>query len=144
AAIVDCYLRLTTTYLPPERDVSWLREARPTPTVFSPHESEHKIKLRFEWDWKGVERERRRANELKTDYPSPHQWHVAYRLSETIYREAVSGEPSLIEPARDWNLPPNLSSQLGYVLLTPSEEVQILCAVARDQIAIGNYQAAAL
>jgi tetratricopeptide (TPR) repeat protein len=30
------------------------------------------------------------------------------------------------------------------MLLTPTEEVQILCSVARDQIAIGNYQAAAL
>jgi tetratricopeptide (TPR) repeat protein len=109
----------------------------------SDEQSKHRIRLRFEWDWKGVERERRRANELKTDYPSPHQWYAAYRLSEEIYREA-SSEEFRIEPARHWNLLPSLSSQLGCVVLTPSEEVQILCTIARDQIAIGNYQAAAL
>src|SRR5689334_18189566 len=79
SAIVDCHLRLATNYLPPEGDVSWLREAHPKPAISPVDESEHRIKLRFEWDWKGVQRERRRANELKTDYPSAHQWYVAYR-----------------------------------------------------------------
>jgi tetratricopeptide (TPR) repeat protein len=35
-------------------------------------------------------------------------------------------------------------TQIRLVPLTPTEEIQILCSVARDQIAIGNYQAAAL
>ena len=46
-----------------------------------------RVRLRFEWDWKGVERELRRANELKTDYPAAHQWYRAYRVSKRIYEE---------------------------------------------------------
>ena len=144
AAIVDCHLRLATNYLPPEGDVSWLREARPKPTIYSDHESEHRIKLRFEWDWKGVERERRRANELKTDYPSAHQWYVAYRLSEQLYKNTLPPNSSHNDRSDNVETEPNLSSQMQCALLTPTEEVQILCSVARDQIAIGNYQAAAL
>jgi tetratricopeptide (TPR) repeat protein len=37
-----------------------------------------------------------------------------------------------------------LASQIPSVQLTPTEEVQILCSVARDQIAIGNFEAARL
>jgi DNA-binding winged helix-turn-helix (wHTH) protein/tetratricopeptide (TPR) repeat protein len=144
SAIVDCYLRLATNYLPPEGDVSWLHEQRETPTVSSLDESEHRIKLRFEWDWKGVERERRRANELKTDYPSPHQWYVAYRLSEQLYKDVVVANAPHVNNIARLKSTPKLSSQMQCGRLTPTEEVQILCAVARDQIAIGNYQAAAL
>lgn len=143
SAIVDCYLRLATNYLPPEGDASWLREACFKPGTHSADESEHRIQLRFEWDWKGVERERRRANELKTDYPSAHQWHVAYQLSEQLYKDTLSAtSPS--DHKDNLQTRYTFSSQIRCVLLTPTEEVQILCSVARDQIAIGNYQAAAL
>jgi DNA-binding winged helix-turn-helix (wHTH) protein len=144
AAVVDCHLRLATNYLPPEGDVSWLREAHPKPGIYSVDESEHRIKLRFEWDWKGVQRERRRANELKTDYPSAHQWYVAYRLSEQLYKDTLPQNSSHNDHSNNLEIGPNLSSQMRCALLTPTEEVQILCSVARDQIAIGNYQAAAL
>ena len=143
AAIVDCYLRLATNYLPPEGDVSWLREACFKPTTNSAVESEHRIQLRFEWDWKGVERERRRANELKTDYPSAHQWYVAYRLSEQLYNDTLPAASCRSNYKANLQIR-HLSSQMRCMLLTPTEEVQILCSVARDQIAIGNYQAAAL
>src|ERR1044071_1227782 len=48
ASIIDCYLRLATNYLPPEVDMPQLLFAcRQT------DDSNPKIKLRFEWDWKG-------------------------------------------------------------------------------------------
>lgn len=143
AAIVDCYLRLATNYLPPEEDAPRIPNIREMSEGDS-EESKHRISLRFEWDWKGVERERRRANELKTDYPSPHQWYVAYGLSKQLYEDTLIEGAARVACTPNWNLPSDLSSQLAYVRLTPTEEVQILCAVARDQIAIGNYQAALL
>ncbi|HEU4832769.1 MAG TPA: winged helix-turn-helix domain-containing protein [Pyrinomonadaceae bacterium] len=135
SAIVDCYLRLATNYLPPENDL-------PTPSPYHPQsEPDPRIKLRFEWEWKTVERELRRANELKTNYPSAHQWYVAYQISKQFYRESLSHRrKSLASKDRD----SKLKSQIPSVQLTPTEEVQILCAVARDQIASGNYDAANL
>jgi DNA-binding winged helix-turn-helix (wHTH) protein len=132
AAIVDCYLRLATNYLPPEDN--GLAIAR-----ISKHESDP-IEIRFEWDWRSVERELRRANELKIDYPSPHQWHFAYTVSKQLYRESLSA-PSLdaVEDRRA-----GLASQIPSIPLAPAEEIQILCSVARDQMAIGNFDAANL
>lgn len=141
AAIVDCYLRLATNYLPPENDVARLRsEVVDQTEKGGVVQAEHRIRLRFEWDWKGVERERRRANELRSDYPSSYQWYVAYQLSEQLHAEAVT-ESDLPMNARPRSEVP---AQIPCTHLTPTEEVQILCSVARDQIAIGNFQAAAL
>jgi tetratricopeptide (TPR) repeat protein len=96
------------------------------------------VKLRFEWDWKGAERELRRANELHTNYPTAPQWYAAYCFSRGILQmhlqqietsaNAVVGE--LVYP-----------QQLFTSSLSPSEEVQVLCAIAREQIEIGNYDA---
>ena len=144
AAIVDCYLRLATNYLPPENDIPGVGQIRDRTAMNVKQEAEHRIRLRFQWDWKVVERERRRANELKTDYPSPYQWYVAYRLSEQLYNQTSAKNSSLPKHVRIGTERPQSQSQMGGVLLTPTEEVQILCSVARDQIAIGNYQAASL
>ena len=145
AGIVDCYLRLATNYLPPEDDLPRpVSELAYGPEMGSHDESDRRIKLRFEWDWKGAERELRRAHELKTDYPSAHQWYVAYQTSKQLFQESFSGKP-----AANWSIAkdvsdPKLTAQIPYVRLTPTEEVQILCSVARDQIAIGNFEAANL
>jgi DNA-binding winged helix-turn-helix (wHTH) protein len=133
AAVVDCYLRLATNYLPPEED-------GPATASLANDESDQ-IELRFEWDWRSVERELRRAADLKTDYSSPHQWHFVYRISQQLYEESF---PAALSSPTVMNRDSSLSSQIPSVQLTPTEEVQILCCVARDQIAIGNFEAARL
>jgi len=141
AAIVDCYLRLATNYLPPEDDLPRSTTvAHPSLSVQAKPDS--RIRLRFEWEWKTVERELRRANDLKTNYPSVHQWYVAYQTSKQLYRESFSGRKSKrpLTTSGDSRLVPQIPS----TQLTPTEEVQILCSVARDQIAIGNLEAASL
>ena len=61
--------------------------------------------------------------------------------SKQLYEESFS--PALSSPTvadRD----SCLAIQIPSVQLTPTEEVQILCSVARDQITIGNFEAARL
>jgi DNA-binding winged helix-turn-helix (wHTH) protein/tetratricopeptide (TPR) repeat protein len=138
AAIVDCYLRLATNYLPPEGDIC--RSAVETSQDSASDQFQQRIKLRFKWDWKGIERELRRANDLKTTYPSIHQWYFAYRMAKHLYSEHFADTVS------ERNLEPDakLTSQIPSIELTPVEKVQILCSIARDQMAIGNYEAARL
>ncbi|HSE34331.1 MAG TPA: tetratricopeptide repeat protein [Pyrinomonadaceae bacterium] len=148
AGIVDCYLRLATNYLPPEDGLPLLDDAEfdlvPDEAFGATDESlvagseqdwvvQEKVKLRHEWDWKGAERELRRANELKTDYPAAHQWHAAYMFSRRLC------EQSGTEPFRPLDFSRFPSSQLPEL-----EEVQVLCTVAREQLEVGNYKGGCL
>jgi TolB-like protein/Tfp pilus assembly protein PilF len=137
AGIIDCYLRLATNYLPPEGDIpSTANEADYQPETSA--ETDPRVKLRFEWDWKGAERELRRANELQTTYPTAPQWYAAYRFARGVLqtfsqtvgtcKNEIIGE--LVYPR-----------QLFMSTLSPNEEVQVLCTIAREQIEIGNYDA---
>lgn len=142
AAIVDCYLRLATNYLPPknsliaEYEISDPIESAPTVLL----ELERKVKLRFEWDWKSAERELRRASELKVSYPAAHQWYAAYHYAQELH----DSQPFLIKPKRSALDRSTLSplSQLASLQLTRNEQVQVFCGVAREQIEAGNYDAA--
>jgi DNA-binding winged helix-turn-helix (wHTH) protein/tetratricopeptide (TPR) repeat protein len=146
AGIVDCYLRLATNYLPPEEDLPSSRNRR-TQRVkgkSSSDESDPRVRLRFEWDWKGAERELRRAIELKTHYPAAHQWYGAYRASKRIYeevhvsthRDKASKINQKLAEVRE-----ALPSHIPSLELTPSEQIQVYCAIVRDQIDVGNYAA---
>src|SRR6185369_8674924 len=98
-----------------------------------------RVRLRFEWDWKGVDCELRRANELKTTYPSPHQWYAAYLFSKEILRTLrTTKSPKKVSSTN------NRPNQLFSSTVSPNEEVQVLCAITREQIEIGNYDAGRL
>jgi DNA-binding winged helix-turn-helix (wHTH) protein len=143
AAVVDCYLRLATNYLPPEGNVygSGIEDAH-EPNKNAGDKSQERIRLRFKWDWKSIERELRRANDLKTHYPSIHQWYFAYRMTKHLYSEQFAEKQPLTP--RSLESDSRLTLQIPSIELTPAEKVQILCSVARDQMAIGNYEAARL
>src|SRR5258705_4127710 len=145
AGIVDCYLRLATNYLPPEEDSFGVSIGEPEGNArdgfLGPDASDPKVKLRHEWDWKGAERELRRANELKANYPAAHQWHAAYQCSVNLFNESLG----TLEEGNYQRKP--FQSELKHsppVLLTPNEEVQVLCAVVREQIEVGNFEAGRL
>ncbi|HKR15363.1 MAG TPA: winged helix-turn-helix domain-containing protein [Pyrinomonadaceae bacterium] len=149
AGIIDCYLRLATNYLPPEEDVTnrtkpdGVLEPEPT-SQFT--DNEQKIKLRCEWDCKSAERELRRAHELKTEFPAVHQWYAGYRdASQIVERSTLMAELTKHEhngTPEHFKTP--LSTQINSLSLTADEEVQIYCAIAREQIDAGNYEAASL
>ena len=141
--IVDCYLRLATNYLPQQ-----VVDTGTTPNHAEINsiskKSDHRERLRFEWDCKGVERELRRANALKMDYPSGHQWHAAYVNTRRFYEECCGvKEPTnqgMLNINRECNSSP--PAQIAFLELTSNEEVQVYCAISREQIDIGNYKAA--
>jgi DNA-binding winged helix-turn-helix (wHTH) protein/tetratricopeptide (TPR) repeat protein len=142
AAIVDCYLRLATNYLPPEVETP-VAEPEQSHNSTALNELDPKVQLRFEWDWKGAERELRRANELNTSYPAAHQWYSAYLISQEIYRltcgiSGVDAPQSLkARPLRR-----SVPDQIALLKPTRNEQVQVSCSIAREQIDAGNYDSA--
>lgn len=138
AGIIDCYLRLATNYLPPEDDLPAPEDASAYQPEAVDGESDPRVKLRFEWDWKGAERELRRANELQTNYPTAPQWYAAYSFSRDILKMHLQQTNTSFNSVITELVYPQ---QLFTASLSPSEEVQVLCAVAREQIEIGNYDA---
>jgi DNA-binding winged helix-turn-helix (wHTH) protein/TolB-like protein len=154
--IIDCYLRLATDYLPPEenrfttaaelasRAGAQMPSAGPVilevqETVEPIDDTEARLKIRFEWDWKVAERELHRAHELRSVYPAAHQWYSAYRLVKDLFQQSTGGSDTSLS-IEEWRLPTQVLS--GEPSLT--EQLQVLCAIARGQIAVCNYEAAEL
>lgn len=142
AGIIDCYLRLATNYLPPEDDVPSTDDDAGYQPELNAAEADPRVKLRFEWDWKGAERELRRANELQTNYPTAPQWYAAYKKTCQLYRENTRKQTM-----QSWSnlksVPENqLVTQIASLELSVNEEIQVYCAISREQIDAGNYDAA--
>jgi len=153
SGIVDCYLRLATNYLPPEHYIRAcgqlnLDEEASNVSEQNLQASQHlqadswvrKVDLRHEWDWKGAERESRRASELKKNYPTAHQWHAAYLISRRLWQASMpQAVTSLLGSDRK-----DLTARIPSINLTAAEDVQVFCTIAREQIDSGNYEAACL
>ncbi len=141
--VIDCYLRLATDYIPPKFGIR-SSDSEITYPECSSDDSSSMVKLRFEWDWRGVERELRRANELQTNDPSAHQWYAAYKTIQRLYEEKWSIRQSSNHSITAGRSDPKelLLSQFGSLELTPNEQVQVFCLISRDQIDVGNYEAA--
>src|SRR5215213_3278017 len=142
AGIIDCYLRLATNYLPPEDDAPATDDGAGDQSETGDGESDARVKLRFEWDWKGAEREIRRANELQTNYPTAPQWYAAYKTTQQLYDENTfeHGDELRFNIRRLHQRP--LITQIVSLQLTSSEEIQVYCTISREQIDAGNYEAA--
>src|SRR5262249_34589768 len=151
ASVVDCYLRLATNYFRPEEEV--FNELTGVPSVqvvdhSSNSNANGRVKLRQEWDWKGAERELRRANELKSDYLAAHQWYSAYVFAKDLFQSSRQVRSDESRPVAKNLAVTNstcsdvLPAQIPSANLTEAEQVQVYCAVAREQIDSGNYEAA--
>jgi len=146
AGIVDCYLRLATNYLPPADALPESAAAiRVRETADMLPETKSFIEIRCDWDREIARRERRRADELKLLYPTVKQWREACWFASHFYNQTLkktelalpSDKIASQSASVDLTLP-----RFQPASLTPDEEVQILCVIARDQIDAGNYDAA--
>jgi len=154
AGIVDCYLRLATNYIPPSENPLPAAPAEASIDIAAEPESfPEAIGLRYEWDRKTAERELRRAAELNTNYPAAHQWSAAYKFAHELYEKRAVKRNSAESDSNDerglprasessLRLDGNFASQFRGATLTPDEEVQVFCTIAREQIDTGNYEAA--
>jgi DNA-binding winged helix-turn-helix (wHTH) protein/tetratricopeptide (TPR) repeat protein len=162
SGIIDCYLRLATGYLPPgdefQENAELRRHADLPEKRFSDstalrldgadvNNTDNRIRLRHEWDWKGVERELRRATQLKADYPATHQWYAAFLFARNLFLQSQDQRPLDPIPVRSGIAllaPSDLPPQIPSADLTPTERLQVLCAIAREQIDVGNLDAACI
>ncbi|HEV2883834.1 MAG TPA: winged helix-turn-helix domain-containing protein [Pyrinomonadaceae bacterium] len=146
AGVVDCYLRLATNYFPPTDALTKRAAAMATQeTDEMLPETRASLETRCGWDREIAKREHRHAAELKLNYPAVHQWRAAYLFARSLYNlnsiktdstfDPVTGVPQGL--ASDLKLPGRFQSSL-----TPAEEVQVFCVIAREQIDAGNYDAA--
>jgi len=134
AGAVDSYLRLATNYLPPPKNTAISDE-----NVMS---KEAQLSLRHEWDWRNVEREMRRASELNGECIGGHQWYAAYDFSRNLFVRLSNLDDFEPQARLKIQAPLRLPINTPFLDLTLSEQIQVFCAVAREQIDCGNYGAA--
>jgi TolB-like protein/Flp pilus assembly protein TadD len=146
AGIVDCHLRLATNYFPPTDDRP---EPSPVPQEMDLSEklteANASLTMRFELDRKAAEAEIKRAIELKSSYLTAPQWRVAYLFSMNLFDKAIAKMQASKDPESALNSKssnPYMLRQLHFASTTTAEEVQIFCAIAREQIEAGNFDAA--
>ncbi len=148
AAIVDCYLRLATNYLPPIDVLPSSAVPEEAASIQDlPLETVAAVRLRYKWDLKSAESELDRAINLKSNYPAAHQWDAACLFSRSLYygaRDNLQGGQGATAQDVALRSEIGVAEQFQSTSLTPAEEVQILCVVAREQIAVGNVEAACL
>ena len=146
AGIVDCYMRLATYYLPPADTLPESATAtRVRETADMLPETKSAIEIRCDWDREIANRECRHADELKLHYPTVKQWRAAYWFALHFYNQTLMKTeralPSVTNSSQSASVDLSLP-RFQFASLTPDEEVQILCVIARDQIETGNYDAA--
>lgn len=144
AAIIDCYLRLATNYLPPADNLHNETQEFGTPDCETRlPQAKGTLELRREWDCKSAERECQRASELKMNYPAAHQWYAAYEFARRLYeRDEVNQQAAANALRNETSLDASVLENIQSSRPTPTEELQIFCLVAREQIEAGNYEAA--
>ena len=94
SGIADAYTTLgyfsflaPTDCFPKARDAA-NRALELDPTLAEPHTSLAYVKLYYDWDWAGAEREFRQAIALNPNYPTAHHWYSVYLTAMQRFEEA--------------------------------------------------------
>jgi serine/threonine protein kinase/tetratricopeptide (TPR) repeat protein/TolB-like protein len=97
AALADSYMFLPTVAFGPERTADVIEKARASakkavelsPLLCEAHTSLGVILLKYDWDWKGAEKEFRRAIELNPDYNPAHFNYSTLLMVTGRFEEAI-------------------------------------------------------
>ena len=135
--LVDSYLRLATNYVPPPDEV---RRPATIECTIPEKDVQDASGLRSESYRAAAERERRRAVELKFNHPTASQWQMVYHFSANMHSMSRAGMK--LVNSEEALLTSSSADTIPHVRLTPNEEVQIFCLIAREQVEVGNHEAA--
>jgi serine/threonine-protein kinase len=95
AGLADCYALMGDYgYLPPRDAFPKARAAAEhalqlDDSLAEAHTSLAFVKVQYDWDWAGAEREYRRALELNPNYATAHQWYSEYLSAMGRHEEAL-------------------------------------------------------
>src|SRR5262245_40035795 len=98
AGLADCYVLmegLSPRTLPPNEAYPKAKEAamkalRIDEQSAEAHASLGRIKLNYDWDWTGAEKEFKLAIQIDPDYPTAHQWYSVYLSILGRHTEAIA------------------------------------------------------
>jgi serine/threonine-protein kinase len=96
AGLADCYallgdygyLRPSEAY--PQAKAAAKRAVELDDTLAEAHTSLAFVMVQYDWDWRGAEREFKRALELNANYATAHQWYSEYLTSQGRHDEALA------------------------------------------------------
>lgn len=88
ALLASSSLALPATSYPAARDAA-LRAIELDPSLAEGHASLGLVRLNYDWDWEGAERELRTAIELNPSYSTARQWYSSYLSSMARFDESI-------------------------------------------------------
>jgi TolB-like protein/DNA-binding winged helix-turn-helix (wHTH) protein/Tfp pilus assembly protein PilF len=103
AGLADTYVLLAEYTLAPAKDTMPKAEIEAEKaleldeSLAEAHTSLAAVKVDFEWDWRGAERELRRAMDLNPNYATAHQWYAELLSQEGRHTEALAEIQRAIE-----------------------------------------------
>lgn len=89
ALLASSSLELPSTSYPAARDAA-LKAIELDPSLAEGHASLGLVRLNYDWDWEGAERELLRAIELNPSYSTARQWYSSYLSSMARFAEAIA------------------------------------------------------
>src|SRR5262245_17907552 len=98
SGLADCYSLmdgLSPMLLPlndafPKAKEAAIKALRIDDQLAEAHASLGRIKMNYDWDWPGAEKEFKLAIQIDPDYPTAHQWYSVYLVYTGRYTEAIA------------------------------------------------------
>jgi TolB-like protein/Flp pilus assembly protein TadD len=106
SGLADCYSSLGLSFdigshrpteIQPRAKAAAERALRLDDSLADAHNSLAFVRLNYDWDWTGAEREFRRSLELNPGYPQAHHWYAHFLMSQERLDEALTESHKALE-----------------------------------------------